>query len=57
MRTLNEHDRYVAKVNTLVGAGRDDLVDEVSRQYRPGEPSGRDAFWTGATPGWPSRRR
>jgi|BarGraNGADG00212_1021973.scaffolds.fasta_scaffold84843_3 hypothetical protein len=54
-RQPSEHDRYVAKVNSLVAAGRDELADEVAAQYSRTEPSGRDAFWSGDTPGWPSR--
>ena len=50
----SEHDRYVAKVNGLIAAGRDELADEVAAQYVPAE-SGRDAFWTGTNPRWPGR--
>jgi hypothetical protein len=55
-RRHSEHDRYVAKVNSLVAAGRDDLVEEVACQYQANEPSGREAFWAKENPGWPTRR-
>ncbi|MDP9094238.1 MAG: hypothetical protein M3N95_15215 [Actinomycetota bacterium] len=55
-RRPRERDRYVAKVNSLVAAGRDDLVEEITSQYKETESSGREAFWAKETPGWPTRR-
>jgi hypothetical protein len=54
---LSEHERYVAKVNNLVASGRDDMIEEMVGQYVRREMSGRDAFWFGSTPGWPTGRR
>lgn len=57
----NDHDRYVAKVNSLVATGRDDMIDEMVQDYARTATSGRDAFWDGPALGWPlamlSRRR
>lgn len=52
-----EHDRYVAKVNSLVTTGRDDMVDEMVSQYVHNDKSGREAFWCGSQPGWPGNQR
>jgi hypothetical protein len=53
----SEHDRYVAKVNSLIHAGREDVAAEVAAHYRATidhpQESGRAMFWTGRHPGWP----
>ena len=38
--TVRDHDRYVAKVNNLVAAGRDDTIDEMVRDLEDAERSG-----------------
>lgn len=56
-RKNREHDRYVAKVNNLVAAGRDDIIEELVSDYEHNELSGREAFWQPAGTGWPVGRR
>ena len=55
--TIRDHDRYVAKVNTLVAAGREDIIDEIVNDYRRTEQSGREAFWQPTCGRWPTGRR
>lgn len=54
--TVRDHDRYVAKVNNLVAAGRDDTIDEMVRDLEDAERSGREAFWQADDRGWPTGR-
>jgi hypothetical protein len=51
MSQPSEHDRYVAKLNSLIEAGRDDLIDEVVAEHALSAASGRDAFWRTTRPG------
>ncbi|HEV7193514.1 MAG TPA: hypothetical protein VGN35_09935 [Jatrophihabitantaceae bacterium] len=55
-RKSPDHDRYVAKVNSLVTTGRDDMIDEMVSDYARTQESGREVFWD-ARRGWPVGRR
>lgn len=50
-----EHDQYVTKLNAVVAAGRDELIEEIAEEFERREPSGRAAFWSTARTGWVAR--
>jgi hypothetical protein len=52
---FTEHDQYVTKLNAVVHAGRDDLIEEIAEEFERHEPSGRAAFWSTARSGWVAR--
>lgn len=50
-----EHDQYVTKLNAVVAAGRDELIEEIAEEFERCEPSGRAVFWSTARTGWVAR--
>jgi hypothetical protein len=50
-----EHDEFVLKLNSLVEADREELIQEIADEYERREPSGREAFWSADRSSWAAR--